>query len=417
MALNALFVGASALAANSTALDVVGNNIANLNTTGFKSQRVLFKDMMYQTTSQGSGGTATTGGTNPIQFGFGVGVGSVDSVFQQGTLNPTGRNLDAGIQGNGFFVLGNGNQQVYTRAGAFSIDSTGFLVDPKSGNRVQRSGLVGEATATLPGFQVPGSSDIRIPLGAGISGLPTSNVNYKGNLSSSLQVGESASTGIQIYDSQSTPRALTVTFTKTASNTFDVTANISGGTATIAASTITFDTNGFLVAPGSLSVAISGIPGAAAQTVTMNLGTPGQSDGLTQFGGITTTSAITQDGTGFGTLLDVSFDNNGFVQGSFSNGRTVALAQLALAGFNNQAGLTRIGENMYTASAASGEALIGVAGQGGLGNVQGSALEGANVDIAIEFSRLILAQRGFQANARTITAANDTLQELANIVR
>lgn len=417
MALNALFVGASALTANSTALDIVGNNIANLNTTGFKSQRALFKDMLYQTTNPGSGGTASSGGTNPIQLGFGVGVGSVDSVFQQGTLNPTGRNLDAGIQGTGFFVLSEGNRDVYTRAGSFSVDSTGFLVDPSTGNRVQRSGVVGEATPTTPGFQVPGSRDIRIPLGAGIAGLPSSTINYKGNLSSSLQIGESASTGIQVYDSQSTPRALTVTFTKTAANTFDVTAVVSGGIATIAIPTVTFDTQGFLAAPASLSLAISGIAGAAPQTITMNLGTPGQSDGLTQFGGITTTSAITQDGTGFGTLTDVSFDNNGFVQGSFSNGRTVPLAQLAMAGFNNQAGLIRVGGNYFAASAASGEALVGVAGQGGLGSVQGAALEGANVDIAIEFSRLILAQRGFQANARTITAANDTLQELANIIR
>ncbi|MFM8273674.1 MAG: flagellar hook-basal body complex protein, partial [Gemmata sp.] len=277
MALNALFVGASALTANSTALDIVGNNIANLNTTGFKSQRTLFKDMLYQTTNPGSGATATGGGTNPIQLGFGVGIGSVDSVFQQGTLNPTGRNLDAGIQGTGFFVISQGGRNVYTRAGSFSVDSNGFLVDPSSGGRVQRAGVVGEATPTTPGFQVSGSSDIRIPLGAGIAGVPTSTINYKGNLSSSLQVGQSASTGIQVYDSQSTPRALTVTFTKTAANTFDVTATVSGGTATIAASTVTFDTNGFLSSPATLSVAISGIPGAAAQTVTMNLGTPGQS--------------------------------------------------------------------------------------------------------------------------------------------
>jgi flagellar hook protein FlgE len=417
MALNALFVGASGLTANSTALDVIGNNLANINTTGYKTQRTLFKDMVYQTTSAGSGATQATGGTNPIQFGFGVGVGAIDSILGQGNLTPTGRNLDAGIQGSGFFVTSNNGQNLYTRAGAFSLDSGGFLVDPGTGNRVQRSGNVGEPTATLPGFQVPGSQDIRVPLGAGLAGLPTTSVTYQGNLSSSLAVGESATTSIQVYDSQSTPRALTVTFTKTASNTFDIATSISGGTATPASTTVTFDTAGLLVSPASIAVNITGIPGAAAQTVNLGLGTPGQTTGLTQFGGTSTATATTQDGTGFGTLTDVSFDTNGNVQGRFTNGRTVAIAQLAIAGFNNPGGLVRMGANSFVASAASGEALIGIAGLGGLGTIQGGSLEGANVDIAIEFSRLIIAQRGFQVNARTITAANETLQELASIVR
>jgi flagellar hook protein FlgE len=137
---------------------------------------------------------------------------------------------------------------------------------------------------------------------------------------------------------------------------------------------------------------------------------------VTQFGGTSTATAITQDGSGFGTLTDVSFDASGTLQGQFSNGRTIPLAQLAIAGFNNEGGLSRSGNNYFLTSAASGEALIGTAGSGGLGSVQGSALEGANVDISIEFSRLIIAQRGFQVNARTITAADETLQELANII-
>lgn len=417
MALNALFVGASGLTANSTALDVVGNNLANINTTGYKSQRTQFKDMVYQTLSAGSSANQATGGTNPIQFGFGVGIGSIDSLFAQGNLSPTGRNLDVGIQGAGFFVASDGTQNLFTRAGSFSIDSNGFLIDPSTGYRVQRSGTVGEPTATLPGFQVPGSQDIRVPLGAGLAGLPTTAVTYQGNLSSSLQVGQSATTSIQVYDSQSAPRALTVTFTKTAANTFDISAVVSGGTATPATTTVTFDTAGLLVSPATIALNVTGIPGAAAQTINLNLGTPGQTTGLTQFGGTSTATAVTQDGTGFGTLTDVSYDVDGTIQGRFSNGRTVPIGQLALAGFNNPGGLIRMGQNYFVASPASGGALIGVAGQGGLGTTQGGALEGANVDIAIEFSRLIIAQRGFQVNARTITAANETLQELANIIR
>lgn len=417
MALNALFVGSSGLTTYSAALDVVGNNLANINTTGYKTQRMLFKDIVYQTLNAGSAATATIGGTNPIQLGFGVGTASIDSLFQQGALNPTGRSLDVGIQGTGFFVLSDGTQNFYTRAGSFNVDANGFLVDPGTGLFVQRFGTVGEATATTPGFQVAGSQNILVPLGAGIAGTPTTQVNYQGNLSSTIPVGQSATAGIQIFDSQSTQRALAVTFTKTGPNTFTTTASIGGGTATIAAPTVTFNNNGLLASPAALSVAITGIPGVADQTVTLNLGTPGQSTGVTQFGGTTTVTAVTQDGTGSGTLTDVAFDNAGLVQGSFSNGRTVPIAQLAMANFSNQGGLIRVGQNFFMASASSGGALVGVAGQGGVGTLQGATLEAANVDIAIEFSRLIIAQRGFQVNAQTVTAANETLQELGNIIR
>jgi flagellar hook protein FlgE len=372
---------------------------------------------VYQTLSPGSAPTATTGGTNPAQNGFGVAVGSIDSLFAQGSVTPTGRSLDAAIQGSGFFVVSNGQTTAYSRAGSFAVDAAGFLIDPNTGYRVQRTGMVGESTPGAPGYQVSGSQDIHIPFGAGAQGVPTTNVAYQGNLSGSLQVGQSVTTAIQVYDSQSTPHSLSVTFTKTGANTFDASAAIGGGTVALSATQVSFDTSGLLVSPGSLTANISGIAGAANQSITLNLGTPGQATGLTQFGGTSTANAITQDGTGFGTLTDVSFSSDGTVQGQFSNGRTIALAQLAIAGFNNEGGLLRTGNNYFLTSAASGQALVGTADSGGLGSIQGAALEGANVDIATEFSRLIIAQRGFQVNARTITAADETLQELANIIR
>ncbi|HEY1186492.1 MAG TPA: flagellar hook protein FlgE [Gemmata sp.] len=418
MSLNALFVGSSGLTTNSSALDVIGNNLANINTTGYKNQRMVFRDVVYQTLNSGTSSSAGIGGTNPAQVGFGVGVGSIGTQFAQGNLNPTGRNLDAGIQGTGFFVLRNSQDIAYSRAGAFSVDSSGFLVDPSTGFRVQRFGGVGEGSATDPAFQIPGNLDIQIPFGTGAAGVKTTSVSYQGNLSSALQVGDVGTTAIQIYDSQSTARALTVTFTKTAANTYTASALVSGGTATVTGGPVTFDQNGLLVGPASLSVSITGLPGiTTAQTVALNLGTPGLTNGLTQFGGATTVSAINQDGSGFGTLTDVSIDSTGVLQGKFTNGRTINLAQLAIAGFNNEDGLLRTGNNYFRSSVASGEALVGLAGQGGRGVVQGGALESANVDIAIEFSRLIVAQRGFQVNARTISTTNDTLQELANIIR
>jgi len=417
MALTALFTGASGLQANSAALDVIGNNLANLNTTGYKTQRTLFKDLVYQTMNPGSAPTATSGGTNPAQNGFGVAVGTVDSLFSQGSVNPTGRSLDAAIQGSGFFVVSNGQSTAYSRAGSFGVDAAGFLVDPNTGFRVQRTGTVGQGSATTPGFQVPGINDIRVPFGAGAQGTPTSSVTLQGNISSGLSIGQTASTAIQVFDSQSSPQALSLTFTKTGVNTYDVATSVSNGTATLPPTSVTFDTSGLLVSPATVTVNVAGINGAAAQTVTVNLGTAGQATGLTQFGGASTAAAVTQDGSGSGTLASVSFDGNGQLIGQFSNGRTIPLAQLAIAGFNNEGGLLRTGQNYFSTGPASGEAIIGVAREGGRGGIQGASLEGSNVDVAIEFSRLIIAQRGFQVNARTVTAANETLQELANIIR
>jgi flagellar hook protein FlgE len=418
MALTALFTGSSGLQANSTALDVVGNNLANLNTTGYKAQRTLFKDQVYQLLDFGSAGDGgVNGGENSAQVGFGVSVGTIDTQFIQGAVTPTGRALDAAIQGGGFFVLRTPGGQVFTRAGSFGVDATGFLVDPSNGARVQRTGTTGETSPTTPGFQISGNTDIRVPFGAGAPGVATTTVRYQGNIDKNLLVGDTATTGIQIFDTQSGPQTLSVVFTKTGSNAYSISASVPGATVTVPPTTVSFDTNGLLVSPASLVVNISGIPGAGSQNITLDLGTPGQAVGVTQFGGSSNVAAVVQDGTGAGTLTTVSIDNSGILQGQFTNGRTIALAQIAVAGFNNEGGLLRAGNNNYSVGPGSGEPLIGAPGTGGRGFVQGSALEGANVDIAIEFSRLILAQRGFQVNARTVSAANETLQELTNIIR
>jgi flagellar hook protein FlgE len=224
-----------------------------------------------------------------------------------------------------------------------------------------------------------------------------------------------------MYDSQGSAHALTVNFTKTATNTYTATAQLDNGTATatVTGGPVTFNSGGLLVSPTTLTVALSGISGGAAnQTVTLNLGTALSSTGLTQFGGdgASTANATTQDGVAFGTLTSVSFDNAGDVQGTFSNGQTEPIAQLALASFNNQAGLIRTGNNYYQASASSGQALVGTPGSGANGTIEGSSLESSNVDIATEFSRLIIAERGYQVNAETITTADNVLQTLTNII-
>lgn len=437
MGITALFTGTTGLQANSSALDVIGNNLANLNTTGFKSQRTMFQDSLYQALSTGSPGNATTGGTNPEQVGFGVVVGSIGSQFSQGVVTPTGRSLDAAIQGAGYFVLANGNKTVFSRAGSFDIDANGYLVDPSTGFLVQRYGLVGDPTPTSPGFQIAGDNRIHVPFGAGAPGVPTANVNLQGNLSSTLVANDPANgtrtAAMQVFDSLSTSQTLTLTFSKTAANTFNLTATIPGATITypdnLADPTqppapITFNTDGTIAGPtladptkAQLRLNVAGLPGTTPQDIILNLGTIGQAGGVTQFGGVSTIAAVTQDGLASGVLTAVSIDNGGSVQGQFSNGRTMALAQLAVAGFNNEGGLIRSGANYFTTGAGSGEAIVGVARDGGRGAVQGGALEGSNVDVATEFSRLIVAQRGFQVNAKTVTAVNETLQTLANIIQ
>ncbi|WP_020475427.1 flagellar hook protein FlgE [Zavarzinella formosa] len=417
MSLNALFTGSAGLQANSSALDVIGNNLANANTSGFKGQRVQFSDLLYQTLSAGSGPSGTTGGVNPTQVGFGVSIGAVGTSFSQGNLNPTGRTLDFGIQGSGFFVLSDGSKQVYSRAGAFDVDANGFLVDPNTGFRVQRFGTVGDGSATAPGFQTAGDPNIKIPFGAGAPGVPTANVNFQGNISTGLTTGQSYSTAIQIFDNQSTGRSLNVTFTKTATpDTYTVSGTVTGGTVAFSPATVTFDsTTGLLQSPGTIVASFTGLPGT--QSVNLNLGTPGQSTGITEFGDPSSATAVTQDGKSSGTLTTVSVDTDGTINGIFSNGRVIPLAQLAIGTFNNTGGLTRSGTNYFTTSASSGEALIGTASTGGRGTIQGGSLENSNVDIAVEFSRLIIAQRGFQVNAKTITVASDVLDQLASIIR
>lgn len=430
MALNALFTGSSALSANSQVLDVVGNNLANLNTVGFKGQRVQFKDLLYQSVQAGTALSGNIGSTNPQQIGFGVQTGAIGTLFDQGSSTATGRDLDVSIAGNGFFVVNDGVRNLYTRSGAFDVDSSGFLVDSNTGFRVQRFGGVGEGGPGVPGFQTIGDLRIRVPFGAIAPGIQTSVVNFQGNLSAALVATDPpVDTGIQIFDSQSNPRALTVSFQKTANvREFSVSATISGVAAadiSIAPTNVTFNAQGLLDdgdatpnEPIMLTLTVNNFPSTGiTQTINLNLGVEGQPGGVSNFGGPSTTGAITQDGSGAGSLTDVNIDQSGVLQGIFTNGRVLALGQLGIASFPNIGGLNREGNNNFSTSSASGEPLIGVAGTGGRGLTSRGTLEGSNVDISIEFSRLIIAQRGFQVNTRTITAANEILQELANVIR
>ncbi|MBS0202395.1 MAG: flagellar hook-basal body complex protein [Planctomycetes bacterium] len=695
--LSSLFSSASALVASQTLLNVVGNNLANSNTVGFKAQHVEFSTQFTQTLQAASAPTASSGGTNPIQIGNGVQVGTTSTNLSQGTFESTGNPYDLAIQGDGFFILDNGSGPMYSRAGAFGLDSTGNLVDPTTGYKVQRTGTVGEGTLTSPAFQIPGNSDIRIPLGMTIPGSATTSISFAGNLNTSakppvaavltsgqpltfgsgpatsatllnsldqtavpyaagdtIQVtgtrvdgssvtakytitgtaadtvgallntinaqflsatpgegatasldsgghlvlqanqggpagmtitlvnntavagagtqftnftqtvvgkaGDTATTAIQVFDNQFTPHTLTFTFTKTGPNVWDVKASIDAKDGVITGfgldnvvSGLTFNENGSfqgvasnnatemlatqspfttggipatlstpldsldqhlngayaagdsllisgtdqngnpvgpvtLPAPGatvgdlidsinanftgavasldasgsiqftakssgqsSLSLtlqdtptntggkttfskvieAIRGSDGndnisfqinnlagfGTPQVIKLSFGTPNAFSGLTQLGGGTSAAAVNQDGYAQGTLTSAGIGQDGTITGQFTNGRTESLAQVALATFTNPEGLLRSTNNYFAATANTGPALVTTPLVGSAGSVQSGSLESSNVDVGAEFTQLVAAQRGYQVNAQAFSAANQMLQETANLLR
>lgn len=712
-----LYTSSSGLRGHQRYLDVVGNNLANVNTTGFKSQRVRFSDQFSETLRAHTLPNGSLGGTNPIQIGNGVKVAATDTSFSPGSLTQTGNALDLAIQGNGFFVVNDGVEDLYTRVGAFSVDSAGYLVDSATGFRVQRTGVVGEATANLPGFQQGGDNDIRIPEGQTIPGRGTTNVRFVGNLNANavgpqrqtlsinqpltvggiaatlsadlnqldqtssaytngdiiqitgndlagnavnaqfiygpgtstiadlidrvnvafgtvstggvvanaqsdgspsgatlsldtegnLQLranragpgllslnlsttdssaltgntsfanfvetvngkfGDTATSAIDVFDEQGDSHTLTFTFQKQESNSWDlisaisadgtffsqdafvqgITFNADGSFQSItgqdarevlattrpltttdaggvtaaqadplnpAASTLINDlgqtvipyaggpndiiyitgrnANGTEVLPAGqlavtatttvldlineinntiqgataslvagnivltaddpgaaelslrlssdaaggrtlfddFSVAVNGTDGddnitfeinnlanvSTPQTVNFNFGLANEFNGLTQFGGFNSVTARSQDGFGPGTLVSKAVSSDGTVNGVFSNGQTVALAQLAVATFANPESLDRVADNYFSDNGNSGPAIVAPATTNGAGSIKNSSLEASNVDISFEFTQLITAQRGFQVNARAFSTADNVLEEAVNLVR
>jgi flagellar hook protein FlgE len=559
MSMDALLAGVSGLQANQEMLDVIGNNLANSNTTGYKSQSVNFADLIYQTLAQGTAPSATSGGTNPMQIGSGVGIASVSANLQQGTLQATGNDLDLALQGNGFFVVQNGANLEFTRAGSFGVNANNILVDPSTGYAIQRFGTVGEGSATSPAFQAAGNNDITIPIGAGVPGNATTDITLQGNLSAtatgpvaqvltsaqpftsggapatltttldslsdslspyvagdtitlqgvdangnpvnaSIAVGPTASgpftmgdlvnainanfqgstasldangnlvvtanntgvsqlslniadaagntggsswgnhslavtatgkagdtvnTSIQVYDPQGTAHTLTLTFQKEANNSWNLTGAVDPSEGTMAdnlVSNITFNPNGSFgqvagtgVGDATMSVQFNGF--ATPQVLNFNFGTANTFNGLTQNGGTSSAAATGQDGFAAGFLSTLSIGQDGVINGVFTNGQSLAIAQVAVANFANPGALNRVGNNYYTLSSESGPALIGAGQTGGRGSVQQGQLESSNVDVSLEFTRLIIAQQGYQVNAHVITAADQILQDLGNIIR
>ncbi len=425
----ALSTARSGLVATGAALSVIGNNIANVNTVGFKGSRTEFSDLL-----------SAQGGGSAGKIGLGVRIGRISPSFAQGNIEATGRTTDLAIEGNGFFLIGTGDGNAYTRAGNFRLDQDGRLV-------------------TFQGLPVQGFAlnDLEQPVGApvdvtvtGASSQPeaTELVQIKANLRSDAELiaggfdgtsfdtaftTSNFTTAINIFDSLGARHTLTLLFTRTGVNTWDynvgVDAGETGGTAgdlnLLGGGSLSFNTDGSLSAvnpdPPTVNVTFNG---ATAQTITFNFGTPNPGavagegiDGITQFAGPSAVAFQDQNGVGAGQLLNLEFSETGVVTGIFDNGQTRPLFQIALANFTAPDALQPLGNGLFRETIDSGAPAIGVPDTGGLGNIVPGAVELSNVGIAQEFIDLISTQRSFQANARVITSSDALLNDLINIVR
>lgn len=555
----ALSAGVTGLQAHQKMLDIAGNNLANVNTTAFKSSRITFAELLSETIKNASQPTTTIGGTNPQQMGSGVGIAGISPNMSQGNIVNTGNPLDLAIEGEGYFVVSDGSQNFYTRAGVFAVDAASNLVDPTTGYLVQRIGSVGVSD----GFQTAGDSNVHVPYDVAMAARATTEIRIVGNLSADAQLptiqtnvlesqvvyttnngttavettliddldqtttgtyssatievtgyehngallndaaplavtaattiqdlidhintvlgatnaeaslshgkititdidsgfsksdiklaftnsgtadwtepsyfeiptvgGEGIkSVNITVHDTQGGKHVLTGAFVRTdTANIWDmVLTSITGDI-----SEITFDNRriediSFDASDGSYA----GLTGtddaelvvtfahdtANPQTITVNMGTSGQLDGLTQFAGNSTAVAREQDGYEAGSLSTVSVDSEGTLIGVFSNGIKKDIATIQIALFQNTSALENVGGGYFNFSANSGGAVATQALSGGAGSIHGGALEKSNADVATEFVNMIQAQNGFQANARTIRVANDILKELTNLIR
>lgn len=418
--IQAMYSGVAGMKAFKSSLDVIGNNIANVSTTGFKSGKATFKDMLSQTISGGSAPSGGRGGTNPVQIGLGVVMVGIDQNMQQGSMTSTGRTSDCAIDGNGYFALSNGTRSYFTRDGAFIQDSQYNLVSSSNGMKVlgwtadPETGIIDTTTALNQ------DSGINIPIGTLSIASATKEVTIGGNLDASSETGSTYTVKFDVFDSLGTSHPLKVTFTKQdsvpgkSSWTYALDASPNSVPAP-SPNVLEFDSNGYATKETSqLSVPITLNPATGApETLEFNV----DMSAVTNLNGSNTIDMSYQDGLPMGTLEAFNIDNVGHVVGQFTNGITKNLAQLSMVAFNNPAGLSKIGGNLLTESAASGTPRYSTAGTASLGTISAGFLEASNVDLTNEFTSMITAQRGFQANSRIISTSDEILQELTQLKR
>lgn len=425
----------SGLTAAQQQLQTISNNLANIDTDGYKDQTLTFGDVFSQT-------GITNGSGDPLQTGTGVTVSSTDSNFSEGSVNATGTASNLALTGNGFFVTqSSSGLPDYTRAGDFTTNNAGQLTTP-GGELVlgypAANGVVNTAAALGP---------LQVGTGVTSPAVASTTLQISANLNASAAVGDTASSSLPVYDSLGNSHTLSVTYTKTAADTWsyqvtipsaDLTPSGTGSTP-IASGTLNFDGTGTLVSTeptgGTATVAPSAgialtLPpvavapatqatfadGAASLPLNWTLLSGGAST-ITQTSSASATSATTTDGFASGTLSSYSVQPDGTIEGTFSSGQTLALGQVAVASFANTQGLADVGNNNYQPTEASGAAVVGIAGTGGRGTIVGGSVEASNVDIATEFANLIVAQQAYSANAKSITTFDTVSQATLAIIQ
>jgi flagellar hook protein FlgE len=414
--MSAFSIPLSGLAASSASLNVIANNLANLNTDGYKDQSLDFSSVFNQV--QG-----TSGNGDPIQIGNGVQIQSTVSNFSNGNVDNTGIASNMALQGNGFFIVEGNNQTLYTRAGNFTVNSDGQLTTP-SGQLVMGfpavNGVVQTSAVLAP---------ITVNSAASIPASATTNFSMTTNLDASSATGTTYSSPITVYDSLGEAHTLTVTYTNEGGNAWDYSISVPAAdqtapTGPVATGTLAFNSAGQLTnvngsgAVQNVNFTIPGLSdGAANLALTWTLtGTNGGAPPITQEAAASATSANTQNGYASGSLTGYSVLSDGTVQGQFSNNQTLALGQVAIASFANNQGLTQVGNNDYQSNYASGTPVIGQAGVGGNGTITGGAVEESNVDLSTEFANMIVAQQGYEANAKVLTTLDQVSQATLQVI-
>ncbi|WP_308510184.1 flagellar hook protein FlgE [uncultured Treponema sp.] len=462
--MRSLYAGVSGLQNHQTRMDVIGNNISNVNTYGFKKGRATFQDMISQQINGAARPTEEVGGVNPKEVGLGMSVATIDTIFTQGNLQTTGNTTDLAIQGNGFFVLKNGDETFYSRAGVFGTDSNGTLVNPANGLRVQ-----GWMAEDVNGRQVVRTSatptDLVIPVGQKDPPKATENVRYFCNLNKNTseipdnptadQVIEGTwQTEIDIYDTYGNAHQVQMNFAKVPGNPnqWTVTVNVDPDNADFTQTRIGFGTTdgvqntytlnfdntgklqsvvdsagnqsnpqGEIVLQASYAVADSNADANGnpyRQTFNLNLGTIGSMENtITQAASKSTTKANYQDGYKLGYLDNFKIDQSGIITGVYSNGSVRTIGQVAMASFTNQGGLEKKGDNTYAESINSGMANIGESGTQGKGSMLSGTLEMSNVDLTEQLTDMIVTQRGFESNAKTIQTGDSMLETVLGLKR
>ena len=463
--MRSLWSGVSGMQNHQTKMDVVGNNIANVNTNGFKKGRADFQDMISQQLSGAAAPTTEVGGVNPKEVGLGVQTAAIHTIFTQGNLQSTGVSTDVAIQGNGFFVLQNGEKTYFTRNGAFSLDKDGTLVNPANGYRVQ-GWMARELNGEMVVQTAASPTDLTIPVGSKDPAKATLNVNYACNLNKNTpEIPEEGATPAdiakgtwateqKIYDSFGNEHILSIALTRVVGdpNSWRATVQIDPENAEytqtrVGLQTTDGQTNEFIVNFDNMGTLRSVTDSAAVgsnengeiilqasfavpdanpdedgnpyrQTFNINLGEIGSMrNTVTQSASQSSTKAFSQDGYTLGYLDNFKIDSSGIITGVYSNGTNRTIGKIALASFTNQGGLEKAGDNTYVESNNSGQANIGESGIAGKGSLLAGALEMSNVDLTDQFSEMIVTQRGFQSNAATIRTADTLLETVISLKR